>query len=109
MATGLRCRNNFWISKRPMGFDQFLKAAALLLGLQWRPFKERIRKGRPFAQLNWPVLKNTFSESADPEKKGICPKSCSHHIKVFRDLAVFAIRDSLLPYPESGEEDLRIG
>ncbi len=86
-----------------MGFDEFLKEVASLLGLQWRPFQRRgIRRKieRRIVEIGLSHFDDyLFNVQKDPEERTHLAKILTITIsRFFRDKKVFdTIRDSLIP------------
>jgi chemotaxis protein methyltransferase CheR len=99
-----------------MGFDEFLKEASPLFGLQWRLFR---RKGikrkveRRIGEIGGPDFQNYLQRvRADPEEQRHLSRILTVTIsRFFRDKTVFqTVVDSILPalLKEKDREDLRV-
>jgi chemotaxis protein methyltransferase CheR len=113
---GLKLRNNSLISKGSMHFDEFLRDAAPLLGLQWRPFKRRGIKRRVEHRITQIGLSN-FEEyllkiKKDPTEQNHLSKILTVTIsRFFRDQDVFyTISHSIIPtlLGEKNKKDFKI-
>lgn len=90
--------------KKEMGFDEFLKHSATLLGLQWRPFKRRGIKrkvDRRMAVMGHPDYEAYLERvKTDPEEKAYLSKILTITIsRFFRDREVFDLLETTLLPP----------
>ncbi len=86
-----------------MGFDEFLREASLILGLNWRPFRRRGIRRRVERRIAQVVLSN-FEQYLLRVKESALEKNCLSKIltvtisRFFRDIEVFnAIETSVIP------------
>jgi chemotaxis protein methyltransferase CheR len=103
LVMGLSLKSGYWISKRSMDFEQFVKEAALLLGLQWRRFKRggiKRKIERRITELGLSHFEDYLLKvKGDPEEKSRLSQILTVTITRFlRDKKVFEIlENSIIP------------